>query len=100
LLLVVAGRVPAVVDGITGPGLALSSLERLAVVEGEPAAEAASLPAELTSSALPRGPVLVISAGPSRLAGALEQHLRRPVARLDASALERYDFYERAAHAP
>jgi uncharacterized protein (DUF58 family) len=101
LLLVVAGREPAVVDGVTGPELALSTLEQLAVLAGEPATEAARLPAGLTSGALPRGPILVVAPGPSRLAGPLEQRLRRPVARLDASALERYDFYERApAHAP
>jgi uncharacterized protein (DUF58 family) len=93
--LAVAGRAPIVLKGLTGPEHARQMLECLALVEGEPSIEPASLLDRLAVQQLPAGPVLLVSTRPSPLGDALAAHLHRPVAALDADALDGQDFYER-----
>ena len=93
LVAAVAGPGAAVLDGASGPAHARRVLERLAVVEPLLAASADAALLERLA-AVPCAGVVVVAAGPSRLAGALRQVLQRPVACLDAAALRDLDFYE------
>jgi uncharacterized protein (DUF58 family) len=95
LIAAVTGQDPVVLDGPAGPAHGRRVLERLAVVEplAAPSAPAnAGLLAQL--AAVPSAGVVVVAAGRSRLADALRQALRRPVACLEAAALRDLDFYE------
>ena len=92
---VVAGEDPEVLDGPSGPAHARRVLERLAVVEplASPSASASRL-AGRGWRALPSAAVVVVGVGRGRLADMLHKALQRPVACLDAAALDELDFYE------
>jgi uncharacterized protein (DUF58 family) len=94
LALVVAGPEPEVIDGVTGPELALRTLECLAVQTGQSSSDADALVECLQTHPLPPAPLLLLGARPSALGDLLAQRLGRPVAALDASALADIDFYE------
>jgi uncharacterized protein (DUF58 family) len=97
LIAVVADEDPVLLDGPAGSAHVRRVLERLAVVE--PAwsdATSAALLERLT--AVPSAAVVVVGTGRSRLADALRQALRRPVACLDATNLDALDFYEQPIH--
>jgi uncharacterized protein (DUF58 family) len=94
LALIVAGPEPVVIDGVTGPELALRALECLAVQTGRAPASADALLDYLQSQPLAPAPVLLLSGRPSALGELLGQRLGRPVAALDALALAEVDFYE------
>jgi uncharacterized protein (DUF58 family) len=97
-VLAVVGDEPQLVDGVTGPEHALRLLECLALVRaGARPADPEGLAERLARLSLPGAAVLVLSAGPGELAAVLDRRLRRPVACVDASALEGVDFYERPA---
>jgi uncharacterized protein (DUF58 family) len=101
LVLAVAGPQPVVLDGVTGKGFGLGVLECLALVRGEPAPAADGLLERLNATALPAGPVLLVSTRSGGLADTLAGRLHRPVALVDVSAPHGYDFFERATpHAP
>ncbi len=97
LVLAVAGAVPVLVDGVTGPEHARLLLECLAVQPGGPESNPAALAELLVALALPRAPVLVVSTRPSPLPDAVARALARPVASVDVSAARGPDFYERAS---
>ncbi len=93
LLAALAGPEPVVLDGLTGPAHARRVLELLAVQQPAPV-NAAALLARLGPAVLPLAAVVVVAAGPSRLADALRRGLNRPVTALDASEAQTFDFYE------
>jgi uncharacterized protein (DUF58 family) len=92
LVLATAGPDPVVLDGVTGPAHGLRLLECLAVQERAPT-DARALLGRLARAALPPGAIVLVSAGPSALAGPLRQGLGRPVSSLDARALQHLEFY-------
>jgi hypothetical protein len=82
-----------VLDGLAGPTYGRRVLERLAVVQAGQEADGSGLAERLAAfSDVPAAAVLV-SAGPSRLAGVLGRTLHRGVTCLDAAAWEDLDFY-------
>src|SRR5205823_2819970 len=95
LSLVVAGPAGAVLTGVTGPEQAQRLLECLALLQPGPTLAGPALLARLGSAFL-RGSaaVLLVSTGPSSLAGTLRQRVRRGIACLDASALAEVNFYQ------
>jgi uncharacterized protein (DUF58 family) len=94
-VLAVVGAEPLVVDGVTGPDHALRLLECLASVQPGPGPAAVdALAQRLARLALPGAPILVVSASPGGLAGALGRQVGRPVAPVDVTALDAIDFYE------
>ena len=98
LVLIVAGKQPIVIDGVTGRDHTRRWLECLAVQNGtdqEPDGEPLD---RLDGVALPAAPVLLLSIARSRLADALIQRLKRPVACLEVDHLDQIDFYERPAN--
>lgn len=93
LMAVVAGEDPEVLDGPSGPAHARRVLERLAVIE--PLASSFASAARLARLAgLPSAAVVVVGVGRGSLADVLRKALQRPVAFLDATALDELDFYE------
>jgi uncharacterized protein (DUF58 family) len=93
LIAVVAGEDPAILDGPSGSAHVRRVLEQLAVVEPLSSdATSAVLLERLT--AVPSAAIVVVGVGRSRLADVLRQALRRPIASLDATALDALDFYE------
>jgi uncharacterized protein (DUF58 family) len=92
LLLAVGGLQPALLDGLTTPRHVRQVLESLALQEPTAATDARGLLACLQVGRLPSAAVLVVGIGANRLAGLLEQKLRRPVAYLNAAGA--LDFYE------
>ncbi len=95
LVLAVAGPEPLVRAGPTNRAFALELLRCLAVQEPAPAAGEEALAARLAEVELPPAAVLLVSAGPSRLAGWLQDALGRPVHAIDTADPEAADFYER-----
>ena len=95
LMAVVAGEDPVVLDGPSGPAHALRVLEMLAVVEPLALQSASALAALLARiAALPTAAVVVVGAGRGPLTDVLHKALLRPVACLEAAALDELDFYE------
>jgi uncharacterized protein (DUF58 family) len=92
LTLAVASRDPVLLDGPTSPLQARRVLEALAVLESG-AANDAVLDC-LSRTSLSPAAVLLIGVGHSRVAGPLEQVLKRPVNCVDAAALHLLDYYE------
>jgi uncharacterized protein (DUF58 family) len=92
LLLAVGGLGPGLLDGLTTPRHVRRVLEALALQEPTAATDARALLACLQVGRLPSAAVLVVGIGANRLAGMLEQKLRRPVAYLNAA--RELDFYE------
>jgi uncharacterized protein (DUF58 family) len=92
LLVAVADATGDVLDGVAGPSHGRHVLERLALVQAG-ATEGGALAAQLTAFADVPAAAVVVSAGPTRLAGLLARALQRPVTCLDATALEELDFY-------
>ena len=80
---------------MTGRDFALRLLECLAVEAGNSVTDEQALLDRLAGVPLPPGPVLGVSARPSRLADVLTEGLRRPVAWVAVSDPQGYDFYER-----
>jgi uncharacterized protein (DUF58 family) len=93
LVLGIGGPRPQVIDGFTGPWHARRTLEALATLSACPPGTD-GLVALLAQLALPSVVVLLIAVGPSDLAGALGQALRRPVNTLDAGQARSFPFYE------
>jgi hypothetical protein len=94
LVLVVAGAVPAVLDGFTSPGHERRLLDCLAVQEpGDPAGREA-LVRVLATSRLPHAPVVLIAAGPSGLTEVVRRALKRPALGLDAVRAVALGLYE------
>jgi uncharacterized protein (DUF58 family) len=93
MLVGVNGPPVAVVDGTTGPDFARRALESMAVVENG-AGDDATLLGRLATASLPPGPALLVSAGPNRLASALEAALRRRVTCVNAAEISNLDFFE------
>jgi uncharacterized protein (DUF58 family) len=93
--LATAGATPLVIDGVTSREHALRMLEELAVIPDSVERCWDQLRNCLTQSALPAGPVLVVSCSPSELGDLLSRDLRRPVVQVNAGELSEYDFYER-----
>jgi uncharacterized protein (DUF58 family) len=94
LVVALAGPAPVVFGGPAGPVHARRVLEALAVQQPGTRADQRALFTRLTATALPPAAVVLVSAGPSDLAGFLGQALNRPVNCLDAAALDELDFYE------
>ncbi len=92
LLLAVGGLQPTLLDGLTTPRHVRQVLELLALQEPTAATDSRGLLASLQIGRLPSAAVLIVGIGANRLAGMLEQKLRRPVGYLNA-AME-LDFYE------
>jgi uncharacterized protein (DUF58 family) len=98
LVLGVADRTPVVLAGVTGMDFALSLLERLALQRKCAAPNTAALVDRLADTELPPASMLVVSTRTSSFLDSLVTRFRRPVAYVDVSALERYDFYEGPAN--
>jgi uncharacterized protein (DUF58 family) len=94
LVVALAGPAPVVLGGTAGPVHARRVLEALAVQRAGARADPRTLVARLTATPLPPAAVVLVSVGPSDLAGFLRQALNRPVNCLDATALDELDFYE------
>jgi uncharacterized protein (DUF58 family) len=98
LVLAVAGPcAPVVVEGTTGSGLALLTLECLALVAGHTAIATDALLDRLAGMELPSGPIVVVSTRATSLADTLTASLHRPVANVDISDGAHADFFEKAA---
>lgn len=95
LVFALAGTEPVILQGTTGPSLALQVLEALALVNNLAETDAGDLAHRLGSIPLPPGPVLAVSAMPSSLASTLEQRLHRPVAALDPLKAHEYELVEK-----
>ena len=99
LIAVVAGPDAVMLDGPCGPLHARRVLEALAVVEPLPSQPAdGGLLARLT--AVRCAAVVVVGAGPGRLADVLRKALQRPVVSLNAAVLRGLDFYEPPDESP
>jgi uncharacterized protein (DUF58 family) len=94
LVVALAGPDPVVLGGSAGPVHARRVLEALAVQRAGARADPRTLVARLTATPLPPAAVVLVSVGPSDLAGFLRQALNRPVNCLDVTALDELDFYE------
>jgi uncharacterized protein (DUF58 family) len=94
LVAALAGPDPVVLNSTAGPAHARRVLEALAVLQAGARADPRALVARLTSTPLPPAAVVLVSVGPSGLAGPLRQALNRPVNCLDAAALDGLHFYE------
>ncbi len=99
LLLAIADRKASVPGMATGHRGVLPLLEHLAVVEGGPEPDAASLVDQLAQAELPIGPILVVSPRATTLAHDLHQALRRPVALLNMAEKATVDYFESSAEA-
>jgi uncharacterized protein (DUF58 family) len=93
LVLAVAGAESTVLEGATNRDLALRLLERLALEPGT-LPDPAPVVAQLQARQLPPGPVLVISPGESRLAGQVQDALRRTPVAIDVSSGDADEFFE------
>jgi uncharacterized protein (DUF58 family) len=92
LVLGVAGVRPDVIAGLTGPELALTILQCLALVE--PAGTTAgNLIDHLAAVTPPSASVLLLAHGPSTLPDALRRRLERPITVIDTQAINRLEFY-------
>jgi uncharacterized protein (DUF58 family) len=94
LVAALAGPDPAVLSGTAGPVHARRVLEALAVQRPGGRTDPRALVARLTTTSLPPAAVVLVSVGPSDLAGCLRQTLNRPVNCLDATTLDELNFYE------
>jgi uncharacterized protein (DUF58 family) len=93
LVLAVWGGLGEVLDGVTGRDHARLLLERLALVQPDPAG-GADLLEPLARVAPKTAAVVVVSAGPSLLPRRLEACLARPVTPLDVSLRQEWRFYQ------
>jgi hypothetical protein len=101
LVLAVAGRNPRLIAGVTGLALAYQLLECLAREQGTAEPNPEALVEHLTTAAgrdLPRAPILLVSTRPTGLRDDLAARLHRPVALVEVSGSQAYDFYERPSH--
>jgi uncharacterized protein (DUF58 family) len=94
LALAVADPRPRLLDGLTGPDHARAVLSCLALLGPGRLGDPSGLVCLLEGAALPKGPVLVVGAGPTPLADLLRRTLARPVTAVDA--LDKLDFYRPA----
>jgi uncharacterized protein (DUF58 family) len=95
LVLAVADRSPVVLAGVTSRDFAGLVLECLALQTGTAAPDQAGLLDRLAATALPPGPIVLVTTCPSPLARRLTARFRRPVVCLDVHGLASFDFYER-----
>jgi uncharacterized protein (DUF58 family) len=93
LIVAVADGAGAVLDGAAGRAHGRHILERLALAEAAPAADARAVQARLADYADVAAAAVVIAAGPSGLVGPLAAALHRPVACLSAGSADLRDFY-------
>jgi uncharacterized protein (DUF58 family) len=84
MVLALAGSDIHVIGGVTGPVLAQTMLERLAIEEGTSRIDTDRLLEQLRDRHLPGGPILVLSLPGSTLASQLRQALPRTVVGLTA----------------
>lgn len=93
LVLATATSDPLVLDGLTGPIHARRILESLAVLECRPGPADAAAIGRLQARRLPSAVIVLIGLGRSALAEPLRRALRRRVHCLDATCMDRFDFY-------
>jgi uncharacterized protein (DUF58 family) len=94
LVLATGGPKPKVCEGWTGPVHARHALECLAVLECTLGPSDPAVIASLREHVLPPTLVVLLSLGRSPLADLLPRAVGRPVSCLDATRVERFDFYK------
>jgi uncharacterized protein (DUF58 family) len=95
LVLAVADRSPVLLSGVTSRDFAELLLECLALQTGTATPDRAGLLNRLGATALPPGPMLLVTTCAGLFAQRLAARFRRPVVCLDVQALSSFDFYER-----
>jgi uncharacterized protein (DUF58 family) len=99
LTLALAGSHPDVIAGMSSRKLGTEILERLAILNGDPAPEVAPLLDRLRTSELPSGATLLISTRPLSFTDDIRTSLNRRVAFLSTEQGCDFDFYEGPVHA-